>query len=1531
MTKILGLDLGTNSIGWAFVDKGNKKIIDSGVRIFPEGVVDIGQGEREKSKNAERREHRQARRLHYRKRLRKIKLLEALIQNNMCPLRIEELRKWKNWDKTKKSSGRKFPDSEQFIDWLKMNPYELRERAVKEEISRYEFGRILYHFIQRRGFLSSRKGKEEGAIYKGKEKMEGIDDTRKLIEGKTLGQKLFRILPRENQPFKRITDEEGKDLRVRARYTLREMYVEEFEKIWEKQSEKLGLSDIQVKTKKEIVLNGSVESSRNNRKIDVLKKKYGVDNFYISGNRINVYETKPFKEYIAGKIEQTDDGIRFKSNESVLFWQRPLRSQKNLLGKCTFENRIYFDKSTGRKMTVGATPCPVSHPEYELFRAWQFINNIRFGKDLSLNDVQRQQAMELINKNDKNFDFEKLVARLKLTFEYFNYDNKFKIPGNPTHKRIKNYFTEEEWENHKHDIWHCFYFYDDKELLAEKLVNSYGLTPEKAEKAAKQQLVDGYGSVSLKAIRNILPFLEQGFQYSTAVLLGGVKNAFGERWERFEDFHEEITGKVLKLLKNSKFKEYELIKEIKKILSNPENNFGFTENDKRFRKLYHHSQETEKKSLKKRLSELENLRNPIVQKGLNEMRRLVNDLLDKYSSMPHYGENFQFDRINVELGRDLKNGKQQRQEMAFRIAQNEKANDEARMRLSEHGLKPSRENITKYRLFKEIEDKHGHAVCPYTRQVISITDLLGRGNLYQIEHIFPFSVSLDDSYMNKTLCESNFNRLKGELTPYEFYQKNSDSRLWNAESWEEIERRAYSLLPYLKAKRFTIKKKPEQSDFIARQLNDTRYISKKASNILKEICQDVKVMPGQLTSELRRLWGLNNIVQPVMPLELDGIKIDENESFPHYVVIDKDGIPSNIVPVQAERPQTETKQLLLPGRYDGKKNFKPELKYQDLKLELEADSLPKGKYWLKINISDPLRFKRIFTERPEVGSDKVVYRGRVTDKKFNNESLGKKISADLSDGVYWAVFKVRKTAFIEPEKGKQPKTLKNQVLLYGEVKDNVFSSYIYSCETSIEPGKYWALLDIEFESAEFIPAFYKPEPFNNEIFIEGTVDSDGLYAADCDIEYTVNTKLRSGKYYAVVSLTSKEDLYPVENKEPEIKEGETIHEGNVWVNKHTGEIMFDPKKNREDQRHHAIDAITVALTEQGFLQMLSRYYGEHKDKERGAGSRPEGFDLPWPGFEKDVKNVIENILVSYSRNPKILSKISKTVFKSGKTYRSVGYSARGRLHREYYFGRHPRQLHGKKEKIKGLRYETGKDGNPVYYYHIRKPVTSIDNNKHVNKIVDQGIRKIIEDRLKEKFNVDISKSYKIPENFFFDEKKQPSLFLKNKKGDPVPVRKVRMREYIGKAVQLKDGLNQWVNPYNNHHVVIYKTQNGELKEQVVSFWEVVERIQQGEPVYKLPEDGEKIVSTLQENEMFLIGLPEEKIDLLKNGNFNSSEFTKHLYRVQKISSMYYTFRHHLASTINNEKEEVRIQSMKSWEKFNPVKVRINKTGELKLA
>jgi CRISPR-associated endonuclease Csn1 len=245
-----------------------------------------------------------------------------------------------------------------------------------------------------------------------------------------------------------------------------------------------------------------------------------------------------------------------------------------------------------------------------------------------------------------------------------------------------------------------------------------------------------------------------------------------------------------------------------------------------------------------------------------------------------------------------------------------------------------------------------------------------------------------------------------------------------------------------------------------------------------------------------------------------------------------------------------------------------------------------------------------------------------------------------------------------------------------------------------------------------------------------------------------------------------------------------------------------------------------------------------------------------------------------------------------------------------------------KESIYGKR--TAPNANTAF--HIRKPLESLTTDKHLDKIVDNTIRLLILKKVKELGGF---VKGKIPSETFFkvDENgvKQPQLFLPNKNGNAVPIKKIRIKENIGGAEQLKETINQHVNPRNNHHVLIYEDLKGNLKESVVTFWTAVERKRQGQNVFKLPEDGKQIVTTLQNNDMFLLGLKEDEINWEQP---NTGFLKEHLYRVQKISEGDYSFRFQTASTLTNKTEEIRVASLKKWEENNPMKVKINSIGEI---
>jgi CRISPR-associated endonuclease Csn1 len=589
------------------------------------------------------------------------------------------------------------------------------------------------------------------------------------------------------------------------------------------------------------------------------------------------------------------------------------------------------------------------------------------------------------------------------------------------------------------------------------------------------------------------------------------------------------------------------------------------------------------------------------------------------------------------------------------------------------------------------------------------------------------------------------------------------------------------------------------------------------------------------------------------------------------------------------RPGTLQNEILLSGKIKDQR-----FESKQLRMTLDASDVKDGSYWAKIRVSDYVRISPMYIDKPIANEEHIVFKGFVSKGYFNNDTLGKRKTA-LEDGRYWAKVNISGISFELPEKGKEPSVNRNQILLYGIVKDEIFSSYIYKCKADLPDGKYWLILNINNEEIEYIKAENpKPQTFNNEFAITATVDQDSNMVADNDPGYHKSVNVLPGKYFAVLSIEPVPvDFYSIANEPDKLEKGQTLVEGIIWVDKYTGEIKFDPKKNRDDHRHHAVDAIAIALTEQAYLQHLSTENARRKNKQRMKEASTEKFPEPWLGFDKDVRNAVNSILVSHKKSNKVLTKNKK------------GFSVRGQLHKENVFG-----------KRQAPMQDAG--------FHRRTKITDLKDHKDIAKVVDVTIQKIIKDHLAQKCNVNVnnSKGFEIPKDAFVKEGNW-RLFLPNKNGDPVPIKKVRMKENLGKAVQLKSNLNQWVNPRNNHHVLIYKDYDGNLKEDVVQFWTVAERIMQGLDIYQLPEDGEEIVTTLEINDMFLIGMTDEEISSSKN---DFKELSKNLYRVQKISTSYYNFRHHLASTVTNPYEEVRIQSMKAWLEANPKKLVIDELG-----
>jgi CRISPR-associated endonuclease Csn1 len=251
----------------------------------------------------------------------------------------------------------------------------------------------------------------------------------------------------------------------------------------------------------------------------------------------------------------------------------------------------------------------------------------------------------------------------------------------------------------------------------------------------------------------------------------------------------------------------------------------------------------------------EDTRNPLVNKALWEVRKVVNAIVREYGKP---------DKIAIEMARDIKGSLEERKELQQKIKDNERENDRAREELLKMEIsRPSRDDIIKYKLWQECGQ-----VCPYTGRPISQAALFGSTPDFQIEHILPYSRSLDDSYMNKTLCYVHENRLKGNETPYEYYN--------GKEQYDQIKQRI-RVLPYPKRIRFS-QKEVQLDNFIQRQLNDTRYISRQVVAYLKTLGVDVFGTKGQTTAELRHQWGLNNI------LDLTGSGLKNRDDHRHHAI-----------------------------------------------------------------------------------------------------------------------------------------------------------------------------------------------------------------------------------------------------------------------------------------------------------------------------------------------------------------------------------------------------------------------------------------------------------------------------------------------------------------------------------------------------------------------------------------------------------------------------------------------------------------------
>lgn len=913
MKRILGLDLGTTSIGWALVEEAKNreesKIIKLGVRVNPLTVDEKinFEGGKPITTNADRNLKRGARRNLDRYQLRRDLLIEELKQQNFI-----------SQDTSLTEIGKN--TTHQTLS--------IRARAAREKVSLEDLAKILLAINKKRGYKSSRKSKDENDGVA----IDGMAIAKILYHKKITPGQYIRQLLGEGKKY--VPDFYPSDLKA------------EFDKIWMKQKEfypelltKTLYQDLQGKNKGQtwticskpfqiegVKLEGNTKEQklkryelRENGLSEKLSLEYLAIVFQEINNDINgtsgylgkisdrskvlYIDAITVGEYLYNQIKKNSntslknqvfyrqdyldefeqiwetqksfhqeltDELKIKIRDTIIFYQRPLKSQKGLLSFCLFESwqQEYFDsvKQKTRKRTVGQKVIPKSSPLFQEFKIWQNINDLEFkytGKSKEILD--QGNAAYKLEDDDRKLLFTEANLRgdltttavlklLGLSAKEWKINFKNGITGNSTNEKLFNVYQEiatregygidwkkntageilEELRNvfpiigidpsvlefdaalkgndyskqSSYELWHMLYSAGDDSKISEedklvygssdvnlkkKLHSKYGFTPIYAKMLASVTFPNDYGSLSARAIKKILPYLQDGANYYEACDKAGYNHS---------------------------------------------NSITSDENDKRI--------------LKDRLEILgkNSLRNPVVEKILNQMVHVINQVSDTYGKP---------DEIRIELARELKKSAEERRQETQYINSATKANlDIARTIQKQFGFTPTKNDIVKYKLWNELASR-GHKSL-FSDEQIKLQDLYS--SKIDIEHILPKALIYDDSFSNKTLAYRHVNLKKANRTAIDFITQDKNAELERyIERVQALYNKGKGAISRGKRDRLLKSAKDIKEGFIERDLRNSQYIAKKARTMLLEVFKNVTPTTGRITDKLREDWGIINVLK----------------------------------------------------------------------------------------------------------------------------------------------------------------------------------------------------------------------------------------------------------------------------------------------------------------------------------------------------------------------------------------------------------------------------------------------------------------------------------------------------------------------------------------------------------------------------------------------------------------------------------------------------------------------------------------------
>ncbi len=1521
MKKILGLDLGTNSIGWAVVNEAEKtdeqsSIVKLGVRVNPLTVDELTNFEKGKSitTNADRTLKRSMRRNLQRYKLRREHLIEILKANSFI-----------SDDTILSENGNR----------TTFETYRLRAKAATNEISLEEFARVLLMINKKRGYKSSRKAKntEEGQL------IDSMEITQRLYdENLTPGQLSLDLLKGGK---KYLPDFYRSDLQA------------EFDKVWDAQRQfypELLTNDLkenlQGKNKtqtwaicqKPFVIEGIHRKTKGNEqkienfiwRVKALSEQMGLEELAIVLQEINgqisnasgylgdisdrskelYFNNQTVGQYQMAQLDKNPNyslknqvfyrqdylnefetiwetqakfhkeltpELKKEIRDVVIFYQRPLKSQKGLISFCEFESKQIEVEVDGKKKlkTIGCRVCPKSSPLFQEFKIWQRLNDILIFPANEKNKKKRPNARSLSAEEKLNLYYAlsykdelgkgQILDILGMPDYELNFD---KIQGNTTQHKLFNAYKgiaeqlgydkdkvnsiediKVIFENHniKTDflqldgkierenfesqplfkLWHLLYSFEgDKsdvgnKNLIEKLSSLCNMPYEFAKILANVQYENAYASLSSKAIKKILPHLISGEQYDIACILAGYKTHAKDSLTKEEIKNKELKDKLDLLPRNS-------------------------------------------------------LRNPVVEKILNQMVNVVNGIIDEYGKP---------DEIRIEMARELKKNADER----FMLTDSTNNSDKEVKRLKDEmkekfpslfgNYEPSRNDIIRYRLWLELAPngyKPLYGSSENLKREISPA-ILFSGDI-EIEHILPKARLFDDSFSNKTLAFKQDNKNKGALTAIDFIGDNGLSdyieriiRVYGTRTTKKV-------VTNPKTKNKKVETETKTFDSIFREHEQKMLRNKKIASSVEMWNKATDVERQKMSKPWSCMSDVEKKIEVINKYYSGKIKklITKGSELPEGF-INRDLANTQYITKKAKEMLGEIVRYVVCSTGSITDRLREDWQLVDIMRELN---------WKKY---EELRLTEIIDKVDYNGNPYKVYRIKGWTKRNDHRH-------HAMDALTTAF---TKRSIIQYLNNLNARRLDEKQSISNAEKDEFDSTAITTEDVILTTPDVEAIEKKELEVRENKNGKKKlcfKMPMDN-FRAEAKRQLENTLISIKAKNKVVTRNINKAKNNVISEITDKEgNLKTIKGQVVKTPRGQ-LHLETIYGSSK----RYETKEEKVNASFDAEKIKTVASKRyrEALQSRLNQFGGDAKKAFTG-------------------KNALD-------KNPIWLN-----------------------------------DLHTDKvpEKVKTASFET--------IYTIRKEVSP---DLKLDKVVDVRIRKILEDRLA-MYGGDAKKA--------FSNLAENPIWLNREKG--IAIKRVTItgisnaealhdkRDKDGNLILDENGQKQpvdFVNTGNNHHVAIYRKpkldknnqpvldENGdivyELDEKIVSFYEATSRAMQHLPVidktYKQSE-GWQFLFTMKQNEYFVF----PRYDADDNMTFNPldhdeawfknpenyAEISPNLFRVQKIATKNYFFRHHLETTVAEPKElkgitykpQLGLNGIGKDGNAMIVKVRVNHIGQI---